>query len=650
MEATLDADTARLKGVEKLVWRNTSSAEVKDLWFHHYLNAFSSNRTTFMEESGGRLRRDSFDSERWGWIEVSSLRLEDGTDLKGVEEYLSPDDGNPFDRTVARYPLPQPLAPGEEIEVVIEFESQLPSVFARTGMNGDYILAGQWFPKIAVFEDKGLRGRPQAGWNCHQFHAHSEFYADFGDYDVTLRLPERFAGKIGATGELVEETREGEEVVVRFVQPGVHDFAWTAHPKYQVVEDLFDPVADVPAELTTKIATWLGVPEKELELTPVKLTLLLQPQRASQASAYLESAKAALRGLGLRLGAYPYSTLTIVDPAYGSEGSGGMEYPTFITGGTSSVMTLPVFRSLPVPEMVTVHEFAHQYFQGMIASNEFEESWIDEGITSFYEGQVMAETYGPINLLGAEMDFRDFGRQGPLSGPPDPIVTPAWGFYNGRSYGASSYSRPALVLRHLEATLGPQVFHRAMRAFFQRYQFSHPSTADFERTFSEAVGRDLSSFFSQALHSTRALDFSIRSATSREVKAPQGVFWEGGERFEVEKPKKKKKSGLDKVYETTVMAFREGGFRHPVTLEMEFENGERQRKVWNGEKRWHRWTVTGPSKLRSARVDPEGKLVLDANRLNNGLLIDKQKGPVTKLLVNILFWTQNLIQAVGLFS
>ncbi len=652
MEATLDAETARISGTEHLTWRNTSSAEVEDLWFHHYLNAFANNQTTFMEESGGRLRRDSFDEKRWGWIEVSSLRLTDGTDLKAVEEYLSPDDGNPFDRTVARYPLPRPLAPGEEIELVLEFESQLPSIFARTGMNDDYVLAGQWYPKIAVFEDKGLRGRPRAGWNCHQFHAHSEFYADFGDYDVTLSLPERYAGHIGATGELMAESVENGQAIVRFQQSGVHDFAWTADPRFLLIEDLFDPIADVPAERRSTVAGWLGVAESELALTPVKLTLLLQPQHENQADRYMEAAKAGLGELGLRLGAYPYSTLTIVDPATGARGSGGMEYPTFITGGTHALAELPVFEKLPIPTAVTVHEFAHQYFQGMIASNEFEESWMDEGITSFYECEVMEERFPSPGFFGYDFDIQESGSRAMATLPSsDPIATLAWSYYDGSSYGSSSYSRPALMLSHLEAQLGPQVFNRAMRAYFQRYQFGHPSTADFVATFSAAAGRDLSGFFSQALHSTRGFDFSIRSVSSDPLKPQEGFFWQDGQRVEMEAPEKKgKDDGEGSTYRTTVMAYREGGFRHPVTLEMVFEDGEHLRKMWDGEKRWHRWTVEGPSRLEAAYVDPDGVLLLDGNRLNNGRFLEARRTPPRKLWLGILFWAQNLLQAISLFA
>ena len=238
MEARYAPETRRIEGVERLRWRNTASVPVDELQFHLYLNAFANDQSTFMAESGGQLRSQRKSEDVWGWIEVGAMRLAYGDeldpegsfrevppagegwqtptweelpptrmpvrpDLKAVEEFIQPDDGNLEDRTVTRYPLPRPLAPGEWLELEIEFQASLPDPFARSGAHGEYVLAAQWFPKVGVFEDRGVRGRAEPGWNTHQYHAHSEFYADFGDWDVTLSLPARYHGRVGATGQLV---------------------------------------------------------------------------------------------------------------------------------------------------------------------------------------------------------------------------------------------------------------------------------------------------------------------------------------------------------------------------------------------------------------------------------------------------------------
>ena len=675
IDAEMDDDGV-IRGRERLRWHNTSPAPVPDLQFHLYLNAFANNRSTFMRESGGQLRSDEFDQDRWGYEEVLSMTLPGGPDLEPVEEFISPDDGNPDDRTVARYPLPEPVPPGGWVEVTIEFESRLPDIFARTGIHEDFVLAGQWYPKIAVWEDAGVRGRSEAGWNAHQFHAHSEFYADFGDYDVTLTLPERYRGKIGATGRQVEVSApvggagdaagDGEAaagtVTVRFVQDGVHDFAWTADPAFEVLRESFDPERDVPAAERERWAGVLGVPERELALEPIEIALFLRPENRGLARRYLDSAKAAIRGYGLRLGAYPYSTLTMVDPAWGGFGAGGMEYPTFITLAGHPLLAVPGLTGLRLPEVVTVHEFGHQYFQGMIASNEFEEAWLDEGINSYYEMAVLEDEGAPVLELPALLSVTPFEmqRQSIAGGRfSDPIAAPAWRYRTSGSYGQNSYPRPAVSLRHLEGLLGAETFHRAMRTFFQRWQFRHPSTADFEATVSESAGTDLDWFFRQALHSTRHLDYAVRRVRTERIREPAGFFWQDGERTELggedDGEDDEGDDGEDgderpERWQSTIEVFRYGEFIHPVTVEFRFEDGTALRREWSGEKRWARWTFRGPSKLAAAEVDPDGVLALDADRLNNGKSVEPEPAPALAIATDVLYWLTSLFQAAALFG
>ncbi len=718
MSATYDPASQQVEGVQRIRWRNTSSVPVDELQFHLYLNAFANNRSTFMSESGGQLRGIEMDEKRWGWVNVEAMRLAYGsdlagagvalapegadgfgapfaptlqgeprtpelsalTDLKAVEEFIQPDDGNPDDRTVARYPLPRPLDPGEWVELEIEFASQMPEIFARTGAHGDFVLGGQWFPKIGVFEDAGQRGRVEAGWNTHQFHANSEFYADFGDWDVTLELPTRYAGRIGATGQLVEETADDSGVVARFTQRGVHDFAWTADPGFIVVEDRFDPHADVPAEQAQAIAATLGVAVEDLELQPVDIRLMLQPAHRSQAGRYMEAAKAAIRGYGLRLGAYPYETLTMVDPPRGGFGAGGMEYPTFITLGTHPLLAVPGFRKVRAAESVTVHEFGHNFFQGMIASNEFEEAWIDEGMNSYYEAVVMEEHYGAmIELFGLRAEPFQLDRLQLGAGRyTDAVVQPSWSYLTRGSYGLNSYARPAATLHHLEKLLGPETFHRAMRRFFQTWRFRHPSTADFENVVREASNDDIDWFLEQALHSDRALDYRVRSIRSRSETEATGWFWNDDGEMEllgeldrpheldeptlagdeagdegagggdaVEQPDdvgEAKDSGGDTVYRTEVVVDRAGEFVHPVTIELVFDDGERVRRLWNGRSRWYRIVEERPAKLVSAEVDPDHVMVLDVDPLNNSRRLEQNRGPAAKVLTHMLFWLQNLFE------
>ncbi|MEJ2189816.1 MAG: M1 family metallopeptidase, partial [Acidobacteriota bacterium] len=669
-------------------------------------NAFANDESTFMVESGGQLRGVEIPEDGWGWIEVDSMRLAYGTDLvadglvaetegaepfrrtssggvpgepipvslddrpdlKKVEQFISPDDGNGEDRTVARYPLPKPIQPGEWVEVEIGFSAQLPKIFARTGVHGDYVLGGQWFPKIGVFEDAGDRGRTEAGWNTHQFHADSEFFADFGDWDVRLSMPAEYAGRIGATGRLLDESVADDTVTAHFVQPGVHDFAWTASPDFIVVKDRFDPDTDVPPEQQARIAATLGMRPEELRLQPVDITLLLQPANRAQAERYIDAAKAAIRGYGLRLGAYPYATLTMVDPPRGGMGSGGMEYPTFITLGTHPVISLPGFTKLRMPDSVAVHEFGHNFFQGMIASNEFEEAWIDEGINSYYEAVVMDEHYGHmIDFFGIKAAPFDLDRlQLGDGGYSDSVVQAAWTYRPGGSYGLNSYARPAVTLRHLENLLGEETFARAMRRFFQTWRFRHPSTADFEAIMLDEANSDISWFLEQALHTDRRLDYRIRTARSRHEKDPRGWFWDEdgqktllgvADRHETEKQgdeeeeaseRDDKTSGEEELYRSEVIVDRRGDFIHPVTVELVFDDGETFRYQWDGRSRWQKIVEVRPAKLVSAEVDPDHLMELDVDPLNNSIRLEKDRRPAAQMIDSLVFWLQNVFQLTSM--
>ena len=221
----------------------------------------------------------------------------------------------------------------------IEWTAKLPRVFARTGYHRDYYLVGQWFPKIAVYEPAGTRGRTTGGWNCHQFHADSEFYADFGRFRVNITAPRRFI--VGATGGRTGVRANADGTTTHtYEQDDVHDFAWTADPNYVEVLARFSATADVTPGEYAATAALLGRSLDEVRLSDVEIRVLMQPGRRPQVDRYVAAAKLGIKNFGLWYGRYPYRTLTIVDPAPGAEGSAGMEYPTLITAGSSAAAQL----------------------------------------------------------------------------------------------------------------------------------------------------------------------------------------------------------------------------------------------------------------------------------------------------------------------
>jgi len=154
MDVSLDTGSKTVKGSLEAYWVNKSSDTVPDIQMHLYMNAFRSNRTTYYSEMKGS--PGNMDSDL-GWIEIRSFRDKNGVDLLPSMEFISPDDGNMEDKTVARILLPKPALPDDTVSVRIDFETKLPSRIRRTGYTGDFYFVAQWFPKFGVYEPAGMR-------------------------------------------------------------------------------------------------------------------------------------------------------------------------------------------------------------------------------------------------------------------------------------------------------------------------------------------------------------------------------------------------------------------------------------------------------------------------------------------------------------
>jgi hypothetical protein len=668
-----------IEGREQLTWLNDSPDTITELRFHLYLNAFKNEKSTFFRESGGAHRGEGFAPGEWGWVDVAEMKVAGGEDLTSKIEFIHPDDGNADDRTVIRVPLAQSIAPGGRVTLDIKFTSRLPRVYARTGYWNSFVMAAQWFPKIGVWEQVGERRAGVAGWNCHQFHANSEFYADFGVYDVNLTVPAAYKDKVGATGKL-RSTRENQDgtLTYNFYQEDVHDFAWTADTNYVVVKRPFRVGEWVRPQETIDLARRLKLTPAEVELRDVEVTLLIQPEHRSQIDRHFAATFHAIKYFGLWYGRYPYETLTVVDPPYNAGGAGGMEYPTLITAGTRRFAGRD-----QNPEEVIVHEFGHQYWYGLVATNEFEESWLDEGFNTYSTAKVLKAAYGanvlPVVFRGVTWGYLPVEIPHPLEDRlltlrgkfDDAMLTPAWKFYDTWSYGLNSYPRAGLVLNTLERHLGEDVMARVMREYFQKWQFAHPTSADFFEAAERVSGQDLAWFFDQFVRGTATLDYEVAETVSRQRGVESGVYERGGQRTEVKEEEPDELTNRQ-PYETEVVARRVGEAYFPVDLLVRFDDGSRitakatgvrdgaiqyqlesskdgrqWTDAWPLGERWKRFRFTTPSKLLSAEVDPERKALLDANLTNNARAGESGFGAALRWSADALFWLQNLLHAAS---
>jgi Peptidase family M1 domain len=455
----------------------------------------------------------------------------------------------------------------------------------------------------------------------------------------------------------------------------VHDFAWTADPGYTRVVRTFKAADHVSSQEIDEWSGRLGLPKEQIHLKDVDVTLLIQPEHESQIDRHFKAAFNAIKYFGLWYGKYPYDTLTVVDPPYGGHGAGGMEYPTLITAGT----TWWDGRDQN-PEGVIVHEFGHQFWYGLVANNEFEESWLDEGFNTYSTGKVLETAYGadsvPVRFAGLPfvyfpmriphpIDDRIMTLRGRFN---DPIVTPSWKFSDEMSYGINSYPRTGLTLRTLERYLGQDTMAKVMREYHQKWRYRHPASQDFFDTVNTISGRDMNWFFNQFVKGVETLDYEISEVISTRVRNKGGVEEGEGGRIEIPVQEKEPESG---PCETQVSIRRNGEAYFPVEMTFQFEdgvrisatpadfrdgvieyklrdsNGREWSDSWAVKDPWKKFTFTTDSKLREAQIDPQEKVLLDANMTNNSWTGGSGVYSATRWSSGALFWFQAVLQFLG---
>lgn len=638
MEVLLNHAERELIGNQVLTWQNATQHPADELRFHLYYNAWRNDRSSFFRG----YRHQSMNTRKyregeWAWCDVRSMRVLEGdgrepSDISGTMTFVQPNDGNPHDRTVLAVPIDPPVAPGETIRLRIEWTSKVPRTFRRTGVRGTTYFLAQWFPKIGVFEQNGE-------WNCHQFTG-TEFFADYGNYDVKLIVPDSWV--VGATGRRIIRTKNADGTAMhRFVQNDVHDFAWTASPDYIVHEQEFE----------------------SSNLPDVRMRLLLQPDHKNKKQRYFDATAKALQYYGSWFGAYPYGHITIVDPAYKS-GSGGMEYPTLFTGGTR--LFSPA--SMLSPEGVTIHEAGHQWWYGIVGNNEFEHAWLDEGLNTYSEERVQHEACRPQTMSRryfngiVPLTFRELPATFRLAGADryrgfestlkrDSMATESWRLGPG-TYGLLSYTKPALMLRTLENTVGWDTMQKIMSTYFERWKFRHPKPQDFFDVVNEVAQRDFGWFFDAAYYGSGLFDYGVDQVRSRRADRVRGYIEDDEGIMQWQDRKSRKDAGHEEPqYESAVLVRRWGDAIFPIDVRITFADGESVTETWDGQDRWKRFDYLRAAKVTRVEVDPERKLVLDINSVNNTWVKDsKARTAGLKWATRWTVWMQNMLEQLAFFS
>ena len=510
MSITLLDSVRQLTGNSIIKYSNQSPDSLDRIYMHLYPNAFQKGSVKYREylgNAGRGYRAKYFKDELEGFtskIEVHNLSIalpEKGASWIHKVPILKQYE---IDDTILEAKLNRKIAPGETVRIDLNWTHHVGEMVERAGYYAGQYNMAQWYPKMVVYD--------QEGWHSDVFHAEGEFYGEFGDFNVRFDIPKSFI--IAASGVVTEgnpgwedvvvdtsieynvwldihdsnllESEEDERRIVTFFAENVHDFAWVA----------------------SKDFLYEGGLSKDGK---TKVHVLYDKQRGENwTKVVLERSINALNWLEQKFGKYPYPQITTTDRIK----SGGMEYPMLVMNGRDS-------------ESLIVHEYGHIYFYGILANNEVDEAWLDEGLTTNQTTEYMMKRYGDHGFdTSLYEDYEKFPKKYyPLgnelhsdqwwairfmiSGYDENISRPSHLFNSGSAYGRNAYTKPSLMLFELKYILGDSLYYAAMQHYFSKWKLKHVNENRFINSFEEYVDQDLNWFFDPWLHTTRKLDYAI---------------------------------------------------------------------------------------------------------------------------------------------
>ena len=406
---------------------------------------------------------------------------------------------------------------------------------------------------------------------------------------MAITVPEEYV--VGATGlPAGRESNADGTVTHRYHAEGVIDFVWTAWPRFQ---------------------------EASRRFGPAEVVLLYPPGHERYVERFFEAAEICLREYGDWYGPYPYPRLTIVDVPENAGGAGGMEYPMLVTAGPPLQWPLSLLEGR-FPEDVTVHEIAHQWWQSTVATNEFEEPWLDEGFAEYSMARLLGRFYetDASSILDSRLET-DLAAY--LAMPALPMYGRAWDF-SGMEYSVAVYQKPVAVLTTMERLLGEERWLSVLRTYYGRYQFGHPTTEDFLAVVAEVAGEEARDYLEPLVYGRGLVDYAV-----------------GGMECAA--------AGQEET--CTVTISRLGEVALPVEVEVAFADGRHVRETWDGRAESMNYVYTSTAPLEYVQVDPEAKIVLDISPLNNSRTRQLQAGAMLRLAYPWLNVLQHLILTLG---
>ena len=486
MDIDFDVETNRYQGYQKLTYHNNSPDSLDRVFYHLFFNAFQPNsmmdkRSREIADPDRRVRDRiyNYDETEIGYQEIDWIK-QDGEEVEFTVE-----------GTIMEVHLNEPIAPGDSVVFEMEHEAQVPLQTRRSGRDnseGVRYSMSQWFPKIAAYDENGWHPNPYIG---------REFYAPFGTFDVKIHIDKDYVVGAGSilqnpeevghgyeTADMQVNRPDGEKLTWHFRSEDVHDFMWAADPDYthttaQVPDGPLlrffyqtDPVAEnAPEDRQSElVANWEALPEHTVK---------------------------AFQYMIENYGDYEYDEYIVIQG-----GDGGMEYTmgTLITGN----------RNLQSLVGVTVHEFVHAWYEGVIGNNETKDQWIDEGFTSYVSSFIMNHLFndgeGDPMLSRYNGYFRTVE-----AGIEEPMHIHADHYVTNSAYGMASYTKGAMFLHQLGYVIGDDVLKRTLNRFYEEWKFKHPTGYDFLRIAERESGMVLDWYYEYWVETTKTIDYEVTS-------------------------------------------------------------------------------------------------------------------------------------------
>lgn len=533
--ATLDEARQAVRAQGVLLYTNASPDTLRELWLHQHLNAFRpGSRWSAVDAREGRLRFQNLPEPEYAYERFTAAPRIGGVTLR-PEYPLAPDS------TVVRLALPEALPPGARVAVQLEWEARPSTTPRRQGRRDRAYDFAQWYPRVAVYD--------RHGWKPNALVPAGEFYGEFGRFDVTLILPDDQV--VGATGVPVEGDPGWARVAVhgaapayagqaygslppapeaelprgyrrvRFVAQDVHHFGWSVSPDFVYEGGVYLRAAPAPRP---DVPVWDSVPVHVLYRGDAEAFCAREANPRACVAAARDGWRngAALRN-GLRtlawleevFGAYAYPQMTILRRLDG----GGTEFPMMMQNGVNSA------------GLVT-HEGAHIYAHGMLANNEWQSGWLDEGlasyVTAWQDGNVRVamaaafEASGGADLAAAQRrrekdELARLRGVAVANGALDAIGLRADAFRSFTHYNTAVYRRAEEMYAALHDLLGDATFRRFLRTYFAEWAFRHVDRWAMQRTAERVAQRDLGWFFDQWVDSVGVVDYALSEARTERV-------------------------------------------------------------------------------------------------------------------------------------